>query len=134
MAAIAPISITDSTSTTIVFDPAKINDDFALWEDRTAPVYIGYSKLSMQYRRPTGVTTSGTSRYCKPVVKIDIPEIAQNPDTGLYELVGRDFATVEMSLRTTATTAQKQKLLDILKGALASSTVSNLVVNNEFVW
>lgn len=135
MAAIQPIVITDSTQKTVTFDPAKINDDFALWEDRSAPVYLGYAKVSMQYKRPTGTASNGaTTRYRKPTIKIDIPYVVRDAETGVYSLASREFATVEFAEPTSNTAEQNQYLLDVVRGVLGHQVVTNMVVNGEFVW
>lgn len=76
MSAIANIVINDGQGTPVAhtFAPAKTQADYALLEDRTAGIYIGYNKLTFQLMRPTGDSKSA-SRNLKLSIKFETPKL-----------------------------------------------------------
>ena len=76
MSAIANIVINDGQATPMAhtFAPAKTQADYALLEDRTAGIYIGYNKLTFQLTRPTG-DSRAASRNLKLSIKFETPKL-----------------------------------------------------------
>lgn len=76
MAAIANIVINDGQGTPVAhtFAPAKTQADFAVLEDRSASVYIGFGKLTFALTRPSGSTKNAT-RNLKLSIKIETPKL-----------------------------------------------------------
>lgn len=76
MAAIANIVINDGQGTPVAhtFAPAKAEADYALLEDRSAGIYIGFNKLVFNLSRPKGNAQAGT-RNLKLSIKIETPKM-----------------------------------------------------------
>lgn len=76
MAAIANIVLADALGTPVnhTFEPARSAADFAQWEDRSSAYYIGYNKITMQLKRPSGNQKSG-NRNLRATVKIETPKL-----------------------------------------------------------
>lgn len=76
MSAIANIVINDGQGTPVAhtFAPAKTQADWALLEDRTAGIYIGYNKLTFNLLRPSG-DSKAASRNLKLSIKIETPKL-----------------------------------------------------------
>lgn len=76
MAAIANIVINDGQATPVAhtFAPAKTQADYALFEDRSSGVYIGFNKLTISLKRPTG-PSKVASRNLKLSIKIETPKL-----------------------------------------------------------
>jgi len=76
MGQIANIVINDGQATPVAhtFAPAKALADYALLEDRTAGIYVGYNKLTFSLQRPTGSAQSAT-RNLKLSIKIETPKL-----------------------------------------------------------
>lgn len=76
MAAIANIVLNDGLATPVahIFAPAKTQSDYALLEDRSCGVYIGYNKLTFSLKRPSG-PGKVASRNLKLSIKIETPKL-----------------------------------------------------------
>jgi len=76
MSAIANIVINDGQGTPVAhtFAPAKTQADWALLEDRTSGIYIGYNKLTFKLDRPSGDSRQAT-RNLKLSIKIETPKL-----------------------------------------------------------
>lgn len=76
MAAIANIVLADALGTPVnhTFEPARSTADFAQWEDRSSTYYVGYNKISMQLRRPSGTSKTG-NRNLTAMVKVETPKL-----------------------------------------------------------
>jgi hypothetical protein len=76
MGAIANIVINDGQGTPVAhtFAPAKTEADYALLEDRSAGIYIGFNKLTFSLTRPNGPSQQAT-RNLKLSIKIETPKL-----------------------------------------------------------
>lgn len=76
MAAIANIVLADALGTPVnhTFEPARSTADFAQWEDRSSTYYVGYNKITMQLKRPSGSQKTG-NRNLRAMVKIETPKL-----------------------------------------------------------
>lgn len=74
MPAIANIVLADALTVNHTFAPAKTSADYALLEDRSAGIYIGYNKLSFSLSRPKGPAQQAT-RNLKLSIKIETPKL-----------------------------------------------------------
>lgn len=76
MAQVAPIVVNDAQATPVAhtFAPAKTLADYALLEDRTSGLYIGYNKLTFQLNRPSG-QSNVANRNIKLILKVETPKM-----------------------------------------------------------
>ena len=77
MSQIANIVLNDAQATPVAhtFGPARTPVDGALWEDRSSSQYIGYNKVIMELRRPTGSSGGSANRNIKAVIRIETPKL-----------------------------------------------------------
>lgn len=77
MAQIANIVLNDAQATPVAhtFGPARTPVDGALWEDRSSSQYIGYNKVTMELRRPTGSSGGSANRNIKAVIRVETPKL-----------------------------------------------------------
>ena len=77
MSQIANIVLNDAQATPVAhtFGPARTPVDGALWEDRSSSQYIGYNKVTMELRRPTGSSGGSANRNIKAVIRIETPKL-----------------------------------------------------------
>ncbi len=76
MGAISNIVINDGQGTPVAhtFAPAKTQADYALLEDRSAGIYIGFNKLTFSLSRPKGETKSA-NRNIHLSIRIETPKL-----------------------------------------------------------
>lgn len=76
MAQIANIVLADALATPVshTFEPARTSADYAMWEDRISPYYIGYNKVTMIMKRPTGKGVQA-NRNIRVHIKLDTPKL-----------------------------------------------------------
>lgn len=77
MAQIANIVLNDAQATPVAhtFGPARTPVDGALWEDRSSSQYIGYNKVTMELKRPTGSSSGSANRNIKAVIRVETPKL-----------------------------------------------------------
>lgn len=77
MAQIANIVLNDAQATPVAhtFGPARTPVDGALWEDRSSSQYIGYNKVTMELKRPTGSSGGSANRNIKAVIRVETPKL-----------------------------------------------------------
>lgn len=77
MAQIANIVLNDAQATPVAhtFGPARTPVDGALWEDRSSSQYIGYNKVTMELKRPTGSNGGSANRNIKAVIRVETPKL-----------------------------------------------------------
>lgn len=77
MSAIANIVINDGQATPVAhtFAPAKTVADMALLEDRAAGIYIGYNKLVLELKRPSGAAGKTANRNLHLKLRIETPKM-----------------------------------------------------------
>lgn len=131
MAAIANIVINDGQVAPVAhtFAPAKTSADYALLEDRTAGVFIGYNKLTFSLNRPAGPSQTA-SRNLKLSIKIDTPKmetVANNsagitpPPTVSY----RPVAELIVTLPERCSLQDRKDLQAFVKNALSNAFVTD---------
>jgi len=86
MPAVANITLNDGKATPVAhtFEPARTSADMATYEDRAAAQYIGYNKLIISLKRPTGPSKQA-SRNIFVDVRLETPilETLGTNDAGL---------------------------------------------------
>lgn len=77
MSQIANIVLNDAQATPVAhtFGPARTPVDGALWEDRSSSQYIGYNKVTMELKRPTGSSGGSANRNIKAVIRVETPKL-----------------------------------------------------------
>jgi hypothetical protein len=131
MPAIANIVLADGQTTPVnkTFAPAKTLADYALFEDRSAGIYIGYNKLTMSLKRPTGPSKEA-SRNLKLSVLIETPKmetVSNNTVSGIAPAPTVSYRpTVELlvNLPERCTLQDRKDLQALVKNALANSFVT----------
>jgi len=126
MPAIAQISLNDGLATPVahIFAPAKTQSDYALLEDRSAGVYLGYNKLTYSLTRPTG--PSGANRNLKLSIKIETPkmEVLSGSDAGYTPaptVAYRPVAELIVTLPERCTLQDRKDLKAFLSNVMVSS-------------
>jgi hypothetical protein len=128
MAAFQPIELTIG-SQSVVFDPARLNDSYSLWEDKTLPVYLAYRKFSADNKRPTG--QAGTTRYRKPEFKTDVPFVVLDSQTGLYTLKYRIVGYTRFDIPLDATEEEIALVRQLHAGCMANTQVTSMIDSGE---
>lgn len=132
MSAIANIVINDGQSTPVAhtFAPAKTQADWALLEDRSAGIYIGYNKLTFALQRPSGDSRSA-SRNLKLSIKIETPKlenVTNNTISGIAPAPTISYRPVVEMLVTFPERCNLQDRKDLqayIKNVLANSFVTD---------
>lgn len=80
MAVIADIILLDALGTPVshTFSPARKDIDYAQWEDRSSPYFIGYNKISMGLKRPAASgkgSNSSAGRNIRAWIKLETPKL-----------------------------------------------------------
>lgn len=132
MAAIANIVINDGLATPVAhtFAPAKTQSDFAVLEDRTAGIYIGYNKLTFDLKRPTG-PSKDASRNLKLSIKIETPKletVSNNTYSGIAPaptVSYRPVAELNVTLPERCTLQDRKDLQAFVKNVMSNSFVTD---------
>lgn len=132
MAAIANIVINDGQATPVAhtFAPAKTQSDYALLEDRSAGVYIGYNKLTFSLKRPSG-PSKVASRNLKLSIKIETPKlevVSNNTVTGIAPaptVSYRPVAELIVTLPERCSLQDRKDLQAFMKNVLSNPFVTD---------
>lgn len=136
MAAIANIVINDALATPVAhtFAFGSIENDKSLgtvmFEDRANGVYIGYNKLTLSVRRPTGDARSG-NRNLRLMVKIETPklEVLGNASTGVTPpptVSYRPVAEVSITMPERSSLQDRKDLRAFIVAAMANTFVVDM--------
>lgn len=137
MAAIANIVLADGQATPVnkTFAPAKTSADYALLEDRSAGIYVGFNKLTMALVRPNG-SANGT-RNLKLSMKIETPKlevVSNNTVTGIAPaptVSYRPTAELIFTFPERCTLQDRKDLQALVKNLLANVNATNAVESFE---
>lgn len=134
MSAIANIVINDGLATPVAhtFAPAKTSADFALLEDRTAGIYIGYNKLTFSLVRPTG-NGQVANRNLKLSIKIETPKletVSNSTVSGIAPAPTISYRPVVELIATFPERSQLQDRKDLQ--AFIKNILSNTFVTDAF--
>ncbi len=132
MSAIANVVINDGQGTPVAhtFAPAKTQADWALLEDRTAGIYIGYNKLTFSLTRPSGDSRSA-SRNLKLSVKIETPKLENVTNSTISGIAPAPTISYRPVVELIATFPERCSLQDrkdlqaYLKNALSNAFVTD---------
>lgn len=136
MAAIANIVINDALATPVAhtFAFGAIENDKSvgtvMYEDRASGVYIGYNKLTLSVRRPTGDARHG-SRNLRLSVKIETPklEVLGNSSTGITPpptVSYRPVAEIVVTMPERSSLQDRKDLQAFLVGSLSNTFVTDM--------
>lgn len=126
MTAIAALTLADGQATPAnkTFSVAGVTDGVAKWENRAGGIPVGFPVVTFSMRRPT----KGSANY-KVVAKVQLPVLEQtSPSTATgiqpaptkaYDL----FATVEFTIPTRSSKAERSDLLAFVKNFLTNAAV-----------
>lgn len=134
MAAIANIVINDGQGTPVAhtFAPAKTQADFAVLEDRSASVYIGFNKLTFALTRPSGNAKNAT-RNLKLSIKIETPKlevVSNNTISGIAPAPTVSYRPVVELVATMPERCSLQDRKDLQ--AYIKNVLSNTFVTDAF--
>jgi hypothetical protein len=132
MAAIANIVINDGQGTPVAntFAPAKTQADYALLEERSAGIYIGYKKLTMKLTRPQGDSKAAT-RNLKLSIKVETPKLETVSNGTISGIAPAPTISYRPVVELTATFPERSNLQDrkdlqaFLKNALSNAFVTD---------
>lgn len=132
MAAIANMVINDGQATPVAntFAPAKTQADYALLEERSAGIYIGFKKLTLKLTRPTSASQSAT-RNLKLSVKIETPKletVSNNTISGIAPaptISYRPVAELLVTFPERCSLQDRKDLQAFMKNALSNSFVTD---------
>lgn len=132
MSAISNIVINDGQTTPVshTFAPAKTQADWALLEDRTAGIYIGYNKLTFALTRPSGDSKSA-NRNLKLSIKIETPKLENVTNSTISGIAPAPTISYRPVVELIATFPERCSLQDrkdlqaYIKNALANSFVTD---------
>lgn len=132
MSQIANIVINDAQATPVAhtFAPAKTQADYALLEDRTAGIYIGYNKLTFTLKRPTG-DSRAASRNLELGLKIETPKLENVTNSTISGIAPaptisyRPVVDVKVTFPERCSLQDRKDLQAYLKNVLANSFVTD---------
>lgn len=127
------IVLTDDAATPVdhTFTPARNEPDSMLYENRETGIYVGYGKLFLALRRPTGAN----ARNLKAIIRLERPVLKQvsGADVGGFtpaaELDYRPVAECVFTFPDKTTLQQRKDIHKMFKDALQESPVESLIQN-----
>jgi hypothetical protein len=134
LAAIANVVLNDAQGTPVAhtFAPAKTQSDFALLEDRSAGLYIGYNKLTFKLTRPQGAQAQKTSnRNLTLEIKVETPKmetVSNNTVSGIAPaptVSYRPVATLNVTLPDRCSLQDRKDLQKYVLQLLSNSFVTD---------
>lgn len=133
MPAVSAIVINDGKATPVAhtFEPARTSADMATYEDRVATQYIGYNKLMLMLKRPTG-PSKVANRNLQAVIRIETPvlETLGTSDSGITPaptLSYRPMVEVVFTLPERSLEQERKDLRFYLYNALGNPQVIGLI-------
>lgn len=133
MPAISSITINDGEATPVahIFEPVRTSADSALFEDKSFSQYIGFWKMHVALRRPTG-PSKVASRNLEATIRIETPilEALSTSDSGLTPaptVAYRPMVEIRYVLPERSTLQQRKNLRALIVNALGSATATDLV-------
>lgn len=138
MAAIANIVLPDAQGTPVnhTFAPAKTSADYALLEDRSAGLYIGFNKLVFSLTRPKGQSNS-SNRNLHLEIRVETPKletVSNNTISGIAPaptVSYRPMATLSMVFPDRCALQDRKDLQKYVLGLLSNAFVTSAVENYE---
>jgi hypothetical protein len=138
LAAIANIVLNDAQGTPVAhtFAPAKTQSDFALLEDRSAGLYIGFNKLTFNLTRPTGASNSA-NRNLRLEIKLETPKmetVSNNTVSGIAPaptVSYRPVAVLSMIFPDRCSLQDRKDLQKFVLQLLSNSYVTDAVEKYE---
>lgn len=138
MSAITNIVINDGLATPVAhtFAPAKTQADMALLEDRISGIYIGYNKLVMNLKRPSG-DSNVANRNLKLGVRIETPKmevVSNSTISGIAPtatVAYRPFVEMNFVFPERCTLADRRDLLAYIRNFLSSPFLIDAVEKYE---
>lgn len=138
MPAIADIVINDGEATPVAhtFEPAKTQNDFAMLEDRSSGVYIGYNKMTFSLRRPKGPSQSA-NRNLRLNIKIETPKmevVSNDTITGIAPaptVSYRPVVELNVTLPDRCSLQDRKDLQAFITNALSNAFVTDAFENYE---
>lgn len=132
MGAIANIVINDGQGTPVAhtFAPAKTQADYALLEDRTAGIYIGYNKLTFTLARPSGASKAA-NRNLRLSIRIETPKLENVTNSTISGIAPAPTISYRPQVELMATFPERCSLQDrkdlqaYVKNALSNSFVTD---------
>lgn len=133
MPAVSTISLVDGKATPVThaFDPSRTAADMAMYEDRSAAQYIGYNKLTLSLRRPTGQSRVA-NRNLGVYIKLEMPilETLGTSDSGITPaptVAYRPFFEATFTLPERSLLSERRDLRIMAAGLLNQLAVADLV-------
>jgi len=138
MPAISNIVINDGQATPVAktFAPAKTMADWALLEERSAGIFIGYNKLTFSLTRPQG-PSKAASRNLKLSIKIETPKLENVTNSTISGIAPAPTISYRPVVELVATFPERCSLQDrkdlqaYIKNALNNAFVTQAFENYE---
>ena len=113
MAVRANIVLNDAQATPVAhtFAPADVISGRASWEDRSASQYIGYNKLVIELRRPTGDSSVG-NRNLKIVIRLETPKLENVTNSTVSGIAPAPTVSYRPVLEIIGTVPERSQLQD----------------------
>lgn len=135
MPAVANITQGDGKTTPVqhTFEPARTSADMAMYEDRAATQYIGYNKLSIALKRPTGPSKQAT-RNISVEVRLETPvlETLGTNDAGMTPaptVAYRPMVEVRFTLPERSLKQERKDLRVLIAGLLNQAPIYEAIEN-----
>lgn len=129
------ISLADGQATPVVhtFEPVRTGADVAHYEDKSATQYIGFWKLAMQLKRPSGPSKQA-NRNLEAIIRLETPvlETLGTADSGLTPaptVAFRPQVEVRFTLPERCSLQQRKDLRTMLANFMGQLTMADLVEN-----
>lgn len=141
MSNIANIVLADAQATPVdhTFAPALTATDIARWEDRSASQYIGFNKISMELKRPSGNSQVG-NRNLHLIVKVETPKLENVTNSTVSGIAPaptvsyRPVATLDVTLPERCSLQDRKDLQKYLQELMANSFVTDLFEKYELAY
>lgn len=143
MATIANIVLPDAQATPVnhTFSPAGTPVDESKWEDRSAGTYLGFNKLWMKLRRPSGpITANGSGRNLRLNLRVETPKMEVISNSSVSGIAPaptvsyRPTAEVEFTFPERCSLQDRKDILKYLIGYLQNAVVTSAVENYEVAY
>lgn len=137
MAQIANLVLNDGAATPVAhtFTPNGVKNAIAKWQDRSSGIPVGYPTVTFSLREPTKA-----SKATKIIAKVVVPALevtSPSTSTGIQPAPTKAYeclCNIELVLPERSTQQDRRNLLAYVKNYLASTAMTDAVVDTITIW
>lgn len=136
MAAIKPVVLKDAASTqkSHTFTPAESSGNRAMWLDRSSSAFVGFNKLTMEMKRPTGAQAG--NRNIRTNIRLELPVLntLSANSAGVVpapSVAYRVVCDIGLTFPERSVLQDRKDLLQMVKDLIATDEVKLIFENYE---